>query len=115
MARPYWAGDLSNAEWSLMCCRPAACRRLRPSNKSAGLPSPHVPADILSGGHALCSSSDSKTQRIWGQRERGGRENRTWRFSFPHSYFQASFDLDKERLVSIANQITRSWDHVDRI
>jgi hypothetical protein len=50
MARPYWAGDLSNAEWSNCCRWPVDRRRSRPQNKSAGLPSPTVPADILSGG-----------------------------------------------------------------
>ena len=50
MARPYWAGDLSNAEWSHCAAGPLLTAASGLKKKSAGLPSPHVPADILSAG-----------------------------------------------------------------
>jgi hypothetical protein len=48
---------------------------------------PHVPADILSGGRALCSSSDRNTQRIEAQVKRCGEEDRHLRSSSLRLHF----------------------------
>ena len=49
MARPYWAGDLSNAEWS-PCAAGPLLPPLAASIQISGPAFPHVPADILSAG-----------------------------------------------------------------
>jgi hypothetical protein len=66
---------------SKTCRSPAVCRRLRPHKNSAGLPAPHVPTDILSGGRARRSSSFCQAQRIEAQVKRFGDEDRHLRFS----------------------------------
>jgi hypothetical protein len=104
-------GDLSNAEWSNCCCRPAADCRLRPYKKSAGLPSPDVPADILSAG-LPAAHRPTPILNGFGPGERVRERGRTYRSSLlhSHSYFLANLDLDRERLVPMANEFTRRWD-----
>jgi hypothetical protein len=66
MATPYSAGDLSRAQSSQTCRRPAASGPGAPGpSTTAGLPSPNVPGAIL-------IVSASTTHRIWGGREGAG-------------------------------------------
>ena len=61
---------------SKTCRRPAAIRRLRPSRKSAGLPSPMFPPTSLAAGVPAAHRPTEKTQRIEAQVKRCGDEDR---------------------------------------
>ncbi len=72
---------------SKMCRRPAAIRRLRPQNNSAGLPSPMFPPTSLAAAVPAAHPPTEKTQRIEAEEKRCGEENRHLRFSSPRLQF----------------------------
>jgi hypothetical protein len=74
------SGDLSNAPGEQDVPQ-ARCNPPLAALKISGPAFSHVPADILSGGCARCSSSDRNTQRIEAKEKRCGEENRHLRFS----------------------------------
>lgn len=72
MARLYSAGGVSIAESSQTCRRPAACRRVRPVNHSAGLLPPHVPGAIRVVSHSPPDLGQVAGERCGGEAESGG-------------------------------------------
>jgi hypothetical protein len=70
MARPCWAGDLSNEEWSHCAVGPLLLP-LAASKKISGSAFPDVPADILSGGRARRSSSGKYNSTDLGPKREG--------------------------------------------